>query len=180
MEYTSQQWYQHNTLSKVISIQQLPKVVVPKITQELQKLAFKADSMALFQILPSYQKTQKNSKKKTHETTSANLLLCNFSLAILSLTLAFSSLRLTTFSLPLDSSSIAWVRIFLSIATFSLSLAFFFLLLWNSYLILVHIDSCKENGCNFRPTLTCFAIQPPKVFTSRLIILQTKSNQGYS
>ena len=43
-------WYQYNTL---------PKVLVPKIIQELQQLAFKADSIALFQILPSYQKTNK-------------------------------------------------------------------------------------------------------------------------
>ena len=71
--------------------------------------------MTLFQILPSYQKTQKIAKNP-YDTTSANLYFCNFSLAILSLTLAFSSIRLVTFSF-----SIAVVS--LSLASFSFSCA---------------------------------------------------------
>ena len=116
--------------------------------------------MALFQILPSYQKTQKIAKNP-HDTTSANLYFCNFSLAILSYPrFFFPSLG---YFFPLNNC-------FFPIT----SLIFFFLC--NSCLILVYTESCKDNGCNFRPMLTCFAIQPPNVFTSRFIILQTKSN----
>ena len=54
--------------------------------------------------------------KNPHDTTSANLYFCNFSLAILSLTLVFSSLHLATFSLSIAAFS-------LSLASFSFSCA---------------------------------------------------------
>ena len=54
----SLQGFQYNTL---------PKVIVPTILQELQQLAFKANSIALFQILPSYKKIQKKKKKKKRQ-----------------------------------------------------------------------------------------------------------------
>ena len=109
--------------------------------------------------------TKKHKKKKiaknSYDTTSANLYFCNFSLAILSHPrFFFPSLG---YFFPLNNC-------FFPITSL------LFLFLCNSCLILVYTESCKDNGSNFRPTLTCFSIQPPNVFTSRFIILQTKSN----
>ena len=81
--------------------------------------------MALFQILPTYQKTHKKIAKNSYDIISANLYFCNFSLAIFSLILAFSSLYLTLFSLLI-------VAVSLSLASFSFSFA---TLAWFLYIL---------------------------------------------